>query len=116
LVFEKNANFFRRKLAKIAENCDHNIDPWTTTSSKRLNIFKAYPACWGANPEGSFLNGFLRQGVKLAPRQVLKPGTTFAKLRLGAIHAYVRKIFKTRLWVFRFFIYFLYFFHFVKSF
>jgi hypothetical protein len=28
LVFEKNANFFRRKLAKIAENCDHNIDPW----------------------------------------------------------------------------------------
>jgi hypothetical protein len=27
LVFKKNANFFRRKLAKIAENCDHNIDP-----------------------------------------------------------------------------------------
>jgi hypothetical protein len=27
LVFEKNANFFRRKLAKIAENCDHNIYP-----------------------------------------------------------------------------------------
>jgi hypothetical protein len=26
LVFEKNANFCR-KLAKIAENCDHNIDP-----------------------------------------------------------------------------------------
>jgi hypothetical protein len=25
-VFEKNAKFFRRKLAKIAENCDHNID------------------------------------------------------------------------------------------
>jgi hypothetical protein len=24
--FEKNA-IFRRKLAKIAENCDHNIDP-----------------------------------------------------------------------------------------
>jgi hypothetical protein len=29
LVFEKNANFFRQKLAKIAENCDHNIDPWS---------------------------------------------------------------------------------------
>jgi hypothetical protein len=29
LVFEKNANFFRRKLSKIAENCDHNIDPWS---------------------------------------------------------------------------------------
>jgi hypothetical protein len=27
LVFEKNANFFRRKLSKIAENCDHNIGP-----------------------------------------------------------------------------------------
>jgi hypothetical protein len=27
LVFEINANFFRRKLQKIAENCDHNIDP-----------------------------------------------------------------------------------------
>jgi hypothetical protein len=26
-VFEKNANFFRRKFAKIAKNCDHNIDP-----------------------------------------------------------------------------------------
>jgi hypothetical protein len=25
--FEKNANFCR-KLSKIAENCDHNIDPW----------------------------------------------------------------------------------------
>jgi hypothetical protein len=29
LVFENNANFFRRKLSKIAENCDHNIDPWS---------------------------------------------------------------------------------------
>jgi hypothetical protein len=27
LVFEKNA-IFCRKLSKIAENCDHNIDPW----------------------------------------------------------------------------------------
>jgi hypothetical protein len=27
LMFEKNANFFRRKLSKIAENRDHNIDP-----------------------------------------------------------------------------------------
>jgi hypothetical protein len=29
LVFEKDANFVRRKLAEIAENCDPNIDPWT---------------------------------------------------------------------------------------
>jgi hypothetical protein len=27
LVFEKKRQFFRKKLAKIAENCDHNIDP-----------------------------------------------------------------------------------------
>jgi hypothetical protein len=27
LVFEKKRQFFRLKLAKIAENCDHNIDP-----------------------------------------------------------------------------------------
>jgi hypothetical protein len=29
LVLMKNANFVRRKLGKIAENCDHNIDPWS---------------------------------------------------------------------------------------
>jgi hypothetical protein len=28
-VLKKNANFFRWKLAKIWENCDHNIDPWS---------------------------------------------------------------------------------------
>jgi hypothetical protein len=27
--FEEKRQFFRRKLAKIAENCDHNIDPWS---------------------------------------------------------------------------------------
>jgi hypothetical protein len=27
LFFEKNANLFAEKLAKIAENCNHNIDP-----------------------------------------------------------------------------------------
>jgi hypothetical protein len=27
LVFKKSANVFARKLGKIAENCDHNIDP-----------------------------------------------------------------------------------------
>jgi hypothetical protein len=27
LIFEKNANFFRRKLPNFAENCDHNTDP-----------------------------------------------------------------------------------------
>jgi hypothetical protein len=28
LAVKKNAIFFAKKLAKIAENCDHNIDPW----------------------------------------------------------------------------------------
>jgi hypothetical protein len=37
LGFEKNANFFRRKLAKIAENCDHNIDP----RQKRLGFLRS---------------------------------------------------------------------------
>jgi hypothetical protein len=27
--FREKRQFFRRKLAKIAENCDHNIDPWS---------------------------------------------------------------------------------------
>jgi hypothetical protein len=26
--FWEKRQFFRRKLSKIAENCDHNIDPW----------------------------------------------------------------------------------------
>jgi hypothetical protein len=26
--FGEKRHFFRRKLSKIAENCDHNIDPW----------------------------------------------------------------------------------------
>jgi hypothetical protein len=41
LVFEKNANFFRRKLSKIAEKCDHNIEPrsgWVPIIPKLTNI------------------------------------------------------------------------------
>jgi hypothetical protein len=30
LAFEENANFFRRKFAKIGEKCDHNIGPMAT--------------------------------------------------------------------------------------
>jgi hypothetical protein len=29
LVFKKNDNFFAENWKKIAENCDHNIDPWS---------------------------------------------------------------------------------------
>jgi hypothetical protein len=38
LVFDKKANFFRRKLARITENCDHNIDP---SSSGHPGIIRA---------------------------------------------------------------------------
>jgi hypothetical protein len=38
LVFEKNANFFRRKLAKIAESCDHNIDPWSLRIGLKYSV------------------------------------------------------------------------------
>jgi hypothetical protein len=31
LVFEKTP-IFRQKLGKIAQNCDHNIDPWSPCS------------------------------------------------------------------------------------
>jgi hypothetical protein len=29
LFFLEKRQFFRRKLSKIAENCDPNIDPWS---------------------------------------------------------------------------------------
>jgi hypothetical protein len=35
LVFEKKTPIFRQKLAKIAENCDHNIDPWLTQNKTK---------------------------------------------------------------------------------
>jgi hypothetical protein len=46
LVFEKNVNFFLRKLSKIAENCDHNIDPW----SFGANIFQILTLVHGCRP------------------------------------------------------------------
>jgi hypothetical protein len=36
-ILEKR-QFFRRKWGKIAENCDHNIDPWD-----KIVIFKKLP-------------------------------------------------------------------------
>jgi hypothetical protein len=38
LVYEKNA-IFCRKLTKIAENCDHNIDPWSNWASKLIKFW-----------------------------------------------------------------------------
>jgi hypothetical protein len=43
LVFKKNANFLRQKLGKIAENCDHNIDPWFLSSFPLFDSFHFQP-------------------------------------------------------------------------
>jgi hypothetical protein len=40
--FLEKRQFFRRKLAKIAENCDHNIDPWPMKGIKIVeNVYDA---------------------------------------------------------------------------
>jgi hypothetical protein len=38
LVFEKKTPIFRRKLAKIAEYCDLNIDPWSGATLGNNNL------------------------------------------------------------------------------
>jgi hypothetical protein len=48
LAFEENAIFFRRKLSKIAENCDHNIDLWSEivgskTFHKKIDFVTFFP-------------------------------------------------------------------------
>jgi hypothetical protein len=37
-VFLEKLQFFRRKLTKIVENCDHNIDPSSQCSNCRYNF------------------------------------------------------------------------------
>jgi hypothetical protein len=37
ICFWEKRQFFRRKLSKIAENCDHNIDPWMAIFFKEKN-------------------------------------------------------------------------------
>jgi hypothetical protein len=74
LDFKKNANF-RRKLAKIAENCDHNIDPrlgacstqrplserdrfWTTPPSSMMVTIHILSACKTCLVAGTANSGF----------------------------------------------------------
>jgi hypothetical protein len=40
-IWEKR-QFFRRKLSKIAENRDHNIDSWFTEISQFVNFSQTY--------------------------------------------------------------------------
>jgi hypothetical protein len=42
IIFEKKRQFFRRKLSKIAENCDHNIDHVFFASVKKYRNFPIY--------------------------------------------------------------------------
>jgi hypothetical protein len=44
LVFEKKRQFFRRKLGKISENCDHNIDPRSRSSKICRETVKEFEA------------------------------------------------------------------------
>jgi hypothetical protein len=47
--FAEKRQFFRRKLAKIAENFDHNIDPWPPCGSclfNQLIILNYRPIYW----------------------------------------------------------------------
>jgi hypothetical protein len=75
LFFEKNAYFYRRKLAKIAENRDHNIDPWSSSSPKplsggnplfRLRVFFAF-LCHACSSMTNFRNFFLLLESKEGP-------------------------------------------------
>jgi hypothetical protein len=38
--FREKSKFFRQKLSKIAENCDHNIDPWNQTNLLTIDGLK----------------------------------------------------------------------------
>jgi hypothetical protein len=38
--FWEKRQFFRQKLSKIAENCDHNIDPWSNLFLKQMSTYE----------------------------------------------------------------------------
>jgi hypothetical protein len=65
LVFEKKRLFFRRKLSKIAENCDHNIDPrlGEFSTSGRLFTLGSFLKKYKCNNPKTF--GILFSSVKV---------------------------------------------------
>jgi hypothetical protein len=76
LVFEINANFFCRKLAKIAENCDHNIDPWRGFYRKGKTF---------RTPEkGSFLSTTILNCSTFSPETFADPDSRCEATRAGA--------------------------------
>jgi hypothetical protein len=42
----RKRQFFRRKLAKIADNCDHNIDPWKPSTSEYVLVGERRRWCY----------------------------------------------------------------------
>jgi hypothetical protein len=44
--FWEKRQFFRQRLSKIAENCDHNIDPWTAASCIGHRLHKRNLRSW----------------------------------------------------------------------
>jgi hypothetical protein len=52
LGFWEKRQFFHRKLAKVARNCDHNIDPWLRLSNIAVQVGQRLPnacrylECW----------------------------------------------------------------------
>jgi hypothetical protein len=47
--FWDKRQFFRRKLAKIAQNCDHNIDSWWYTSHQEYQFGYILEGFWMEN-------------------------------------------------------------------
>jgi hypothetical protein len=67
LVFEKNAYFFRQKLSKIAENCDHNIDHRMGEFSPIGRLFYfghfLWKNCRSSPNYGGFFHGYSCESV-----------------------------------------------------
>jgi hypothetical protein len=45
IVYKKHEIIFRPKLAKIAENCDHNIDPWRQSYVRCIYNYNCLQHC-----------------------------------------------------------------------
>jgi hypothetical protein len=59
--FWEKRQFFRQKLSKIAENCDHNIDPRVTRLGEFLPIGWLIPlSSWKFQKQLSFFGYFFR--------------------------------------------------------
>jgi hypothetical protein len=88
----KKRQFFRRKLAKIAENCDHNIDPWNDGLylALRFSIFCKLFLCLGFALEacGGELNNFSSfSKCLLLPKK--KPPECHDQKAIEPMHAYI---------------------------